>query len=268
MKREVCCEKGAASWRKLIGKYPGENVKVVEGELTRTCICDSCVSEHDLKIGEKAFCVSVWTDGMSYRPWEGDFLFQEGATQQRPAREARVQGVEDSQGGCPVTDKPQAAVPQMQSERETAEATRAHVQEVQKRLAWFLGKLTERMIHHDDSKFQDPEFETFRIFTAKLKGSTYNSPEYKQFLVEMKPALDHHYAHGRHHPEHFANGIDGMTLVDLVEMFCDWWAASMRHADGSIRRSIEQNTERFGLSQQLAAILQNTAQAMPDFRGL
>ena len=80
MKREVCCEKGAASWRALIGKYPGENVKVVEGKLIRTCRCDSCMSGHDLEIGEKAFCVSVWTDGMSYRPWEGDFLCSEGAT--------------------------------------------------------------------------------------------------------------------------------------------------------------------------------------------
>lgn len=148
----------------------------------------------------------------------------------------------------------------MQTERETAAATREHVQQVQRKLAWFVREVTFRMIHHDDSKFQDPEFETFRVFTGK--GSTYNSPEYKQFLAEMKPALDHHYAHNSHHPEFFDYGVDGMSLVDLVEMFCDWWAASLRYADGSILRSIDQNTGRFGLSPQLVSILRNTVRVM------
>jgi hypothetical protein len=52
--------------------------------------------------------------------------------------------------------------------------------------------------------------------------------------------------------------VDGMNLLDLVEMFCDWKAATMRHADGDISRSITQNTERFSLSPQLAQIFQNT----------
>ena len=41
-------------------------------------------------------------------------------------------------------------------------------------------------------------------------------------------------------------------------MICDWYAACKRHADGDIRKSIEINTERFGLSPQLKAILLNT----------
>jgi len=44
----------------------------------------------------------------------------------------------------------------------------------------------------------------------------------------MKPALEHHYALYRHHPEHFQNGIDDMNLIDLVEMFADWKASSER----------------------------------------
>lgn len=54
------------------------------------------------------------------------------------------------------------------------------------------------------------------------------------------------------------NGIAGMTLIDLVEMFCDWAAAVQRHADGDLARSIEINRERFGISDQLAQILENT----------
>jgi hypothetical protein len=50
-----------------------------------------------------------------------------------------------------------------------------------------------------------------------------------------------------------------MTLVDLMEMLCDWYASSKRQADGNIRKSIEKNRERFGMSDQLIRIFENTA---------
>jgi hypothetical protein len=53
-------------------------------------------------------------------------------------------------------------------------------------------------------------------------------------------------------------GINGMSLLDLVEMFCDWKAATERHADGDIKRSIEINQKRFNMTPQLASILENT----------
>ena len=74
----------------------------------------------------------------------------------------------------------------------------------------------------------------------------------------MGEALKHHYAANSHHPEHYENGIDGMTLIDVLEMLCDWKAATERHADGDIMRSLEVNRERFGISDQLANILANT----------
>lgn len=55
-----------------------------------------------------------------------------------------------------------------------------------------------------------------------------------------------------------ASPVNDMTLVDVLEMLVDWKAASERHTDGNIRKSIEVNTERFGLSPQLATILENT----------
>jgi hypothetical protein len=87
----------------------------------------------------------------------------------------------------------------------------------------------------------------------------YGGAEYQQCLAEMKTALDHHYAHNRHHPEHFQEGIEGMTLIDLLEMCLDWYASSKRHAVGNIFDSIEKNRKRFGLSDQLCQILRNTA---------
>jgi hypothetical protein len=74
----------------------------------------------------------------------------------------------------------------------------------------------------------------------------------------LKPALDHHYANNSHHPQFYKNGIDGMNLLDLVEMFFDWKAATERTKDGDIRKSIEINSTRFNISPQLVSIFVNT----------
>jgi hypothetical protein len=120
-------------------------------------------------------------------------------------------------------------------------------------------ELDERAASHDNSKTEPPELAIFNEFTPKLRDSTYGSDEYKGFLAAMGEGLVHHYAHNRHHPEHFENGINGMTLVDLVEMLADWKAATERHDDGSLARSLEIQRERFGISPQLEAVLRNTA---------
>ena len=119
-------------------------------------------------------------------------------------------------------------------------------------------RLACHAFEHDKSKLEEPEASTFAIYTEKLKGTTYGSDEYKRFLAEMKPALDHHYANNQHHPEYYADGIHGMSLLDLIEMIVDWKAASERHDDGDIRRSVEVNQERFGYDDGLRRILENT----------
>jgi len=53
--------------------------------------------------------------------------------------------------------------------------------------------------------------------------------------------------------------MDGMNLFDVLEMFLDWKAASERHNDGCMSRSISVSSKRFGLSPQLTGILENTA---------
>lgn len=49
-----------------------------------------------------------------------------------------------------------------------------------------------------------------------------------------------------------------MSKIDLLEMLCDWKAATLRHNDGDIRKSVEINQERFGYSDELKQILLNT----------
>lgn len=137
-------------------------------------------------------------------------------------------------------------------------ATYEHIQTVQRFMGTVLQDLMRRQREHDQSKLVSPEVEVFDEFTPKLATSTYGSEEYKSFLAAMKPALDHHYAANSHHPEHYPEGVKGMSLLDLVEMLCDWKAATMRHKDGDILKSIEFNQKRFGYSDELKQILLNT----------
>nr|WP_303933638.1 DUF5662 family protein [Treponema denticola] len=142
--------------------------------------------------------------------------------------------------------------------------TLLHIKRVNELLLQFTKEIIDRAIQHDNSKLQEPEKPLFDKMTPLLKGLTYGSDDYKKALDELKPALDHHYANNSHHPEHYKNGIDDFTLVDLVEMFIDWKAASERHDDGDIFRSIEINKNRFGISEQLCKIFKNTAAKMME----
>lgn len=141
---------------------------------------------------------------------------------------------------------------------QTIQDTSRHVALVRMLLRVFAVELLKRGEIHDESKLSEEELPVFIKYSPRLKSTTYGSPEYKQFLAEMKPALDNHYTQNSHHPEHFANGIRGMTLVDLIEMLLDWWASTKRHADGDIMRSIDLNEKRFNIPPELADIFRNT----------
>jgi hypothetical protein len=147
-------------------------------------------------------------------------------------------------------------------EQATNAETLDHIQNVRNFLGKVIVELLKRAEAHDQSKLRDPELATFTEFTPKLRASTYGSPEYHAMLKEMKPALEHHYSHNRHHPEHFHDGIQEMTLVDLIEMLCDWKAATMRHENGDMHKSILINQKRFQYSDELRRIFENTAVAL------
>lgn len=137
--------------------------------------------------------------------------------------------------------------------------TYAHIGEVRTRLLAVARDLMDRADRHDASKIESPEREVFDEYTPKLKNSTYGSDEYQQFLAGMGEGLKHHYAVNDHHPEHFDGGIADMNLAQITEMLCDWKAATLRHTNGSLVRSIEQNAERFGYGDEIKRLLLNTA---------
>lgn len=141
--------------------------------------------------------------------------------------------------------------------------TLAHIRRVQTLIVDAIMNMSMRSAKHDLSKLEEPEKSTFDACALKLKAMAYGSDEYKTALAELKPALDHHYAANSHHPEHYANGVDGMSLFDVLEMLLDWKAATERMKDGGdIRRSLEINRDRFKLTPQLESILANTIREM------
>lgn len=136
--------------------------------------------------------------------------------------------------------------------------TLEHRKVVRDAIQTVISELIYRSVRHDQSKLVSPEKEAYDEYTPLLQGLTYGSPEYMQCLESMRDAINHHYAENRHHPEHFENGIDGMNLVDLIELFCDWKAATMRHRNGNLTQSLKVNKKRFNMSDQLVHIFENT----------
>lgn len=142
---------------------------------------------------------------------------------------------------------------------DSREDTKQHIQQVRVFTEIIAEAIIIRGYYHDQSKLQSPEKEIFDEYTPKLATTTYGSEEYKIYLEEMKVALKHHYSKNRHHPEYHPNGIHDMNLVDLIEMLCDWKAATMRHNDGDIMKSIEINQGRFGYDDEIKQLMINTA---------
>ncbi len=148
--------------------------------------------------------------------------------------------------------------------------TREHIDRVRYFLGHAIEDLQARSDAHDQSKLVEPELSAFDVATPKLAQMEYGSEEYKQSLRDLGPALAHHFAKNDHHPEFFENGIDGMSLMALLEMLCDWRAASergkQRTDDPEKMKSFESglayNFERFGIEEQLASILLNTAREL------
>lgn len=149
-------------------------------------------------------------------------------------------------------------------EQATNFVTMRHIERVRNLLNTCVRNLLYRGERHDQSKLEQPEVSEFTRLTPILKGLTYGSPEYDKSKEELADALAHHYANNRHHPEHFKRGIQDMNLLDLVEMFCDWKAASERHNDGNIRKSIAINADRYNFPTELVSIFENTIEVLDN----
>lgn len=138
----------------------------------------------------------------------------------------------------------------------TADTLR-HIRRVQALLGEMCRELLQRGECHDDSKLVAPEKEAFDRETPLLKTLTFGSDEYKESLGRLGAALTTHYENNSHHPEHYADGVAGMDILDLVEMVADWKAASERQKGATL--NLDYAFSRFEIEPQLQAIIRNTA---------
>ena len=136
-----------------------------------------------------------------------------------------------------------------------------HIGKVRARLRTVIIELTIRAVHHDESKLQEPEKSGYDYWKPILKTLPEDSPEIEQARREMGAILDHHVkANPGHHPSGNPNGIADMTLIDLIEMLCDWRAAADEKPPHVLL--LDYNIRRFGIDDQLAVILENTVREL------
>lgn len=146
-----------------------------------------------------------------------------------------------------------------------------HIRKVNTNLIHVAQQLLERAENHDADKLEINNLIKWREYIPELEDAEkqygYASPEYKRVLEHMKPLIEKHCQSNDHHPEFFEKGINaetedkgiiGMSLMQLIEMFCDWKAASERYPNGNLERSIRINAAKYNLSYDLTQVLLNT----------
>jgi len=144
---------------------------------------------------------------------------------------------------------------------ESQKDTLDHIDKVDENLQSITRNLVRRRYEHDASKLEEPELSGYEGLTQALKGLTYGTPEHRAAFAPYKEIIKHHYANNRHHPEHWHMGVTDMSLLDIIEMLADWKAANDRNG-GDFGHSIQLSASRFGISEQLHAILINTAKEL------
>lgn len=142
--------------------------------------------------------------------------------------------------------------------------TLTHIRKVQARLGVVIHELRARAELHDASKLEEPEKSGYDLLGQSLHSVTYGTPEYYAVMNDplIKGAIRHHVETNSHHPEAHEGGVNGMSLLDLAEMFADWKAASERGGGVSFAEGLATNIKRFGIDEQLASILENTVREL------
>ena len=154
-------------------------------------------------------------------------------------------------------------VEEKKARRRAREITRKHIDRVREIMSVFTGVLDAAAFNHDKSKFDEIELGPLAKMQQIIDRdgqAEYGSDEYKKRTKILGPMLKHHYANNPHHPEHHKDGMDGMDLFYVVEMFADWKAASERGEQAHM--SLSKACEKYEVSDQLKSIFENTAKRM------
>ena len=149
--------------------------------------------------------------------------------------------------------------------------TRQHQQYVAGYMIECAKKLLDRATCHDASKLAEPEIESYidPVWVLNNEDIEYGSERYKEVTARMGEGWEHHKAVNDHHVEHWSlsghpelpinDPIRYMDMFALLEMLCDWVAASKRKGnDPALPIDHIKKKIGYGLDPQLESILRNT----------
>lgn len=145
----------------------------------------------------------------------------------------------------------------------TKEYIEKHISNVRTRIHTMIKVLEKRALLHDRSKLENPEYALWKKMDEEPRYP-YGSKEYFDKIERNKEVFNLHYFYNRHHPEHYADGILDMTLIDLLEMLCDWLGYRKDISYAEAETIIKQQMNKYGLTKEdgtygeLELILLNT----------
>ena len=140
---------------------------------------------------------------------------------------------------------------------DTEEYIKGHISRVRKHMNTFVQLLLKRAINHDKSKLEEPELSWWKEMDKEPRYP-YGSEEYKQKIKRWDKVFKHHYKYNRHHPEHYEYGISEMTLVDIVEMMCDWLGYKDTIAISEALKVCDEQMKRYDIPDDIRQIIFNT----------
>lgn len=144
--------------------------------------------------------------------------------------------------------------------KDSTATTLKHIRRVNELLIDEAQDLLSRAKVHDESKFSDIEKSRLDRMEALIERegqAAFGTEEYKRRTDMLGPMVEHHRRNNDHHPEFHPDGVKGMDLVQLLEMFCDWKAASERGEESAMNLTFA--CEKYGVSDQLKSIFIMTA---------
>lgn len=140
---------------------------------------------------------------------------------------------------------------------ETEEYIKEHISRVRRHISTFIQLLIRRAENHDKSKLEEPELSWWKEMDKEPRYP-YGSEEYKQKIKRWNKVFKHHYQYNRHHPEHYEYGVSEMTLIDIVEMMCDWLGYKDTTTVTEALKVCDEQMARYDISEELRQVIFNT----------
>lgn len=140
---------------------------------------------------------------------------------------------------------------------ETEEYIKGHISRVRRHINTFIQLLIRRAEKHDKSKLEEPELSWWKEMDKEPRYP-YGSKEYEQKLKRWSKVFKHHYQYNRHHPEHYEYGVSEMTLIDIVEMMCDWLGYKDTTTVTEALKVCDEQMARYDISEELRQVIFNT----------